>query len=99
MRPTEDLLRDMAQVLTLAHLAFAVQAADTTGQLAPEPSRHDELYMIIAGYGVLRCSDGELIELTAGDLLFVPAESGARFEDLSRKFKTWRVSLRLESVE
>ncbi len=49
--------------------------------------------MIIAGYGVLLCSDGECIKFTAGDVMFVPAGAEHRFEEIGPKFRTWRIEI------
>ncbi len=49
--------------------------------------------MIIAGYGVLLCSDGERIEFTAGDVMFVPAGAEHHFDEIVPKFRTWRIEI------
>ena len=82
-----------AGVLNRADLAFDIQTADGAGRLEAEPGERDEIYVILAGYGAFRCADGELVEFTAGDVLFVPAGTAPRFEGLSPRFRTWRISL------
>ncbi len=62
-------------------LAIALQAEATV------------LYIIISGFGVLRCANGARLEFTEGDLIMVPSGASHRFEEVSPKFKTWRIVL------
>ena len=80
------------QVLSSKHLAFTIHNIDGLATIA-ERAETDILYMIIAGYGVLHCADGERIEFTAGDLLMVPAGAIHRFEEVALKFKIWRIEV------
>jgi mannose-6-phosphate isomerase-like protein (cupin superfamily) len=55
---------------------------------APEPDRQqphddDELYVVLAGSGVLE-AEGERFQVQEGDALFVPARAAHRFVDYER---------------
>lgn len=52
-----------------------------------------EVFIIVAGQGGVRCADGTLMEVTAGDVLYVARGTTRRFETLSGKFLTLRLSL------
>ena len=52
----------------------------------------DNVYVIISGYGVLRCEDTAM-ECTAGDVLFVPRGHAHHFERLDGEIRIWRISL------
>jgi mannose-6-phosphate isomerase-like protein (cupin superfamily) len=52
---------------------------------------HETVYIIIAGFGVLRCNDVDM-ECTGGDVLFVPKGCPHRFERLDGEIKIWRIS-------
>ena len=82
--------RGIAQVLAGAHLSFNIHGPDGLEPI-PERSDADTLYVIISGYGVLRCADGSWIEFTAGDVMLVPAGAEHRFEEIAPKFRTWRI--------
>ena len=85
--------RVAARLLTGADLAFELLAVDEARARQETLGRCDEVYIVISGYGTLRCGDAEVVEFTAGDVLFVPAGAAGRFRRLSRGFKTWRISL------
>jgi len=51
-----------------------------------------EVYVVAAGHGGLRCEDGSLIDVTAGDLVYVAPGTRRGFEALSRKFSAFRLS-------
>ena len=80
----------IAQVLTGAHLSFDIHGPGGLEPI-PEKSDADTLYVIISGYGVLRCADGSRVEFTAGDVMLVPAGAEHRFEEIAPKFRTWRI--------
>ena len=84
--------RGIAQVLVGAHLTFDIHGPDGLETIS-QVSDADPLYVIISGYGVLRCADGSRIEFTAGDLMLVPAGAEHRFEEIGPKFRTWRIVL------
>lgn len=54
------------------------------------PHTQDEIYVVVAGRGVL-LHDGEREPFATGDLLFVAAGVEHRFEDFSSDFAVWRV--------
>jgi mannose-6-phosphate isomerase-like protein (cupin superfamily) len=62
---------------------FSPRGRDTQG-----PHDRDELYVIASGCGTFRRGE-EMIDFTAGDVLFVPAFLPHRFESWSEDFKTW----------
>jgi mannose-6-phosphate isomerase-like protein (cupin superfamily) len=53
-----------------------------------QPHSRDELYVVIAGTGDFG-RDGRRRPFGPGDLLFVPAGMGHRFENFSADFSTW----------
>lgn len=60
----------------------------------PAASTQDELYVIVAGYGGVRCEDGSLMDVTAGDVVYIATGTCWCFESLSRKFSALRLTLR-----
>ena len=54
------------------------------------PHAQDEVYVVIAGRGVL-FHDGRRDAFESGDLLFVPAGAEHRFEDFSHDLAVWVV--------
>lgn len=58
---------------------------------ASASAAQEEMYVIVAGYGGLRCADDSLVEVTAGDVLYVAQGTARRFEGLSGKFLTLRI--------
>ena len=52
------------------------------------PHRQDELYIISKGSGTFNLN-GEKIAFSTGDVLFVPAGIGHRFENFTNDFATW----------
>lgn len=81
-----------AKVHSSENLTFTIHDAASLATVA-ERAETDILYVIIAGYGVLRCTDGEYIEFTAGDVMFVPAGALHCFEQVAPKFKIWRIEV------
>ena len=53
----------------------------------------DEIFIVIDGHGSIRCAQGKLMEVTAGDVLYVPAGTTRFFQNLSPKFRVIRFSL------
>jgi mannose-6-phosphate isomerase-like protein (cupin superfamily) len=73
-----------------------VAALEVRGLTNAEKGRQNDgsreaLYIVTAGFGVLRCDDVDM-ECTAGDLLFVPRGCPHRFERLDGEIKIWRIS-------
>ena len=52
----------------------------------------EEVYVVVAGQGGLRCADDTVIEMTAGDVLYVAEGTTRYFENLSGKFVVLRLS-------
>ena len=52
------------------------------------PHRQDEIYVIASGNGFF-FRDGERIQFSQGDVLFVPAGKEHHFENFSSDFATW----------
>ena len=59
---------------------------------ASASAAQEEVYVIVAGQGGVRCADDTLVEVTAGDVLYVAKGTARRFENLDRKFLTLRLS-------
>ena len=78
------------RVLNRSNVAVTIYGIDGLATIA-EDAEADILYVIISGYGVLRCRDGARVEFTAGDVMMVPAGAWHRFEEVSPKFSTWRI--------
>ena len=73
-------------------LTLEIRALDATAAEGERvPGGGDEVYVVIAGYGVLRCGE-EAVEFTAGDVLLAPGGVAHRFERLDGEFRLWRIS-------
>lgn len=53
-----------------------------------KPHSRDEAYIVASGEGSFYC-DGEITQFSAGQFLFVPAETEHYFKDFTEDFKTW----------
>ena len=53
-----------------------------------KPHSQDEIYVIASGSGLF-FRDGERIQFSQGDVLFVPAGMDHHFENFSKDFATW----------
>jgi mannose-6-phosphate isomerase-like protein (cupin superfamily) len=80
----------ITHLLIRPHLAISIHGIDGLETIA-EGTEADIVYVIISGYGVLRCGDEARIEFTAGDVMMVPAGAWHQFEEASPKFRTWRI--------
>jgi hypothetical protein len=58
-------------------------ALQAQGQAA---AARDEVYVVVAGFGGMRCEDGSTLEVTAGDVVYVSPGTSRGFEALSRNF-------------
>jgi mannose-6-phosphate isomerase-like protein (cupin superfamily) len=58
------------------------------GEDVQTPHTQEEVYVVISGHGKFR-RDDEIVDFTAGDVLFVPAKVPHRFEDFSDDLSTW----------
>lgn len=95
---------DRRQIRNLTAMVYSAPAAPSRYEsdgfvaelLRPElgvpfefgPTDRDLVYVIVAGFGGVDGTD-----LTAGDVLHVPAGATANFTGLSRRFCTWRLSM------
>ncbi len=80
----------ITQVINRSGVAVTIYGIDGL-ETEAEGAESDIIYVIISGYGVLRCRDGARVEFTAGDVMMVPAGAWHRFEEVSPKFRTWRI--------
>ncbi len=55
-----------------------------------EPHIQDEAYIVVAGTAAFR-RNGEVVNVVAGDYVFVPARMEHRFEAMSDDFATWAI--------
>jgi mannose-6-phosphate isomerase-like protein (cupin superfamily) len=73
-------------------LTLEIRGLDDAKVGHPGTGLSDNVYVIISGYGVLRCRNTAM-ECTAGDVLFVPKGHEHRFERLDGEIRIWRISL------
>jgi mannose-6-phosphate isomerase-like protein (cupin superfamily) len=73
-------------------LALEIRALDDAEEGCRSPSGCDDVYVVVSGYGVLRCGE-EAVEFTASDVLVAPAGTEHRLERLDGAFRLWRISL------
>lgn len=69
-----------------------IQGLDHAEDGYPNDGYADTVYVVMSGYGVLRCGDMSL-ECTDGDVLFVPRGYPHFFERLDGEIRIWRISL------
>ena len=72
----------------LRHGSLEVRWYAPRGSDPQTPHERDEIYVIAAGRAAF-VRGGERVTVATGDLLFVPASMGHRFEDMSADFATW----------
>jgi len=84
--------------LVLKHGTCDVKLARPAPPNEQAPHTQDEIYVVVAGRGVL-LHDGQRERFETGDLLFVAAGVGHRFEDFSADFAVWRVFYGVEGGE
>lgn len=70
---------ELLSVATLSVGAYGVPVAGVDDQT---PHSVDEVYVVMAGSGRLT-TGGQTYDVTAGDVLYVPAEEPHRFHDIS----------------
>jgi mannose-6-phosphate isomerase-like protein (cupin superfamily) len=58
----------------------------------PNDGAFDMIYVVVSGFGVLRCEQKEM-ECTAGDVLFIPRGHPHRFERMDGEIRIWRIEL------
>src|SRR5215213_7130485 len=62
-------------------LAIEIRALDGTEEGPRSPYLGGDVYVVIAGYGALRCGE-EVVECTAGDVVLAPPAVAHQFERL-----------------
>jgi mannose-6-phosphate isomerase-like protein (cupin superfamily) len=83
--PTPDGARSVG-LFRHGTLQVKLAALRTTNEQTPH--EQDEVYVIMAGAGFLRC-EGDRKPFAAGDLIFVPARAQHRFEDFTDDLTVW----------
>jgi hypothetical protein len=79
------------RVLSRADLIIEVCLVDERRESTVGAAAHDEIYVVVAGYGLFRCADQVAVEFTAGDILLVPAGATYCIERKSANVKTWKI--------
>jgi mannose-6-phosphate isomerase-like protein (cupin superfamily) len=74
----------------LRHGSLEVRWYAPRGSDPQTPHERDELYIVASGKGQF-VRGAEKVSFRAGDMLFVPAGMGHRFEDFSGDFAAWVV--------
>lgn len=78
----------------MAHGSLRVElfapATSGLGHDIQQPHTQDELYVVQRGHSAF-WRDGQRLDVSPGDVLFVPAGAAHRFEDFSQDFVTWVV--------
>lgn len=74
----------------LRHGSMKVGLYAPRGMDPQSPHQQDELYIVISGVGDF-IKNGKRVPFKAGDVLFVEAGAGHRFENFSDDFATWVV--------
>ena len=82
-RPPQSLL-----VEALRHGTMSLEYYLPVDDDRQQPHRQDELYIVQEGRGLLEIEDA-VLELSAGDAVFVPAGARHRFHSFSAGFATW----------
>lgn len=98
-----DRLRSERPALVLSVLEHEALSAAVLRPVPGEPFEEgpapsNTIYVVIAGFGSLGSGDGDDMEATAGDVLFVTAGRNRCFSKLSRKFQVWRLTLRTPAI-
>jgi hypothetical protein len=80
------------RLLTAANLVCDHLSNGSGPQIAGA-ALQDEIFIVVCGHGAIRCEQGKLMEVTAGDVLYVPVGTTRFFQNLSPKFRVIRFSL------
>ena len=89
MRPQEA-----ARVRVLDTAGLSAELLSGLGISETQPDHAGgALYVIVAGEGLIEESDGATVVVTAGDVVFVPANIRYRFAWRSPKFTIWKIDL------
>ena len=75
-------------VTAFAHGTMSIELFAPRGADLQTPHEQDEIYVVVSGSGDF-VRNGEHINFTAGDVLFVPAGMPHHFENFSADFVTW----------
>ncbi len=78
--------------------ALRIDGLADAGAGQPGSGAADTVYVIVSGFGTLRCGSAAL-DCTAGDVLFVPRGQPHHFEGLDGEIRTWRISLTPDAAE
>lgn len=73
-----------------SHGTMSVELFAPRGDDPQQPHEQDELYIVVEGSSRFLRGE-EVSDVSAGDVLFVPARLPHRFEDISDDFMTWVV--------
>jgi homogentisate 1,2-dioxygenase len=79
------------RVLRRANLVIDVWRVDARDEGDETLATHDEIHIVVAGYGLFRCGDHEAMEFTEGDVLLVPAGAAYRIERKSPRVMGWKI--------
>ena len=75
-------------VKAFAHGTMSIELFAPRRRDLQTPHEQDEIYVVVSGSGEF-VRNGDPINFTAGDVLFVPAGMPHRFENFSADFVTW----------
>jgi len=75
-------------VVVMKHGTMSLEYFAPVNTDTQTPHKQDEIYVIIKGDGFF-FREGERVASKKGDVLFVPAGMGHRFENFSDDFATW----------
>ena len=73
-------------------LALEIRGLSQGEKGLPNAGLSDTVYVIVSGYGLLRCGETPM-DCTEGDVLFVPSGCAHEFERLDGEIRIWRISL------
>lgn len=74
----------------LAHGSMTVELYRPVGRDGQQPHKHDEIYIVRHGSAQFDRA-GVIVQVSAGDTIFVPAGMPHRFAQFSDDFDTWVV--------
>ncbi|MDQ4123606.1 MAG: cupin domain-containing protein [Acidobacteriota bacterium] len=86
--PSEKYPEGVPFVAAFRHGTMSIELFAPRGADLQTPHEQDEIYVVVSGSGEF-VRNGERINFTTGDLLFVPAGMPHRFENFSANFATW----------
>ena len=95
-RPWSEVAQNLRIHARCGGAMLQIQALDHAEHGHRNDSHAHTVYVIVSGYGLLRCRDTGL-ECTEGDVLFVPADCPHRFERMDGDLRVWRISLAPEA--